>query len=76
MTDPRHLANQLVDDRAVDRAARRVAATLAAMHAFADTRAAAVYPREVRRLAWRAATAVAELLEVAEAARAREEVVR
>lgn len=73
MIDPRHLADQLADDQAVDRQARRVAGTLAALHAFADTRAATVYPREVRRLAWRAATALAELLEVAEAARAREE---
>lgn len=73
MTDPRHLADLLLDDHAVDRQARRVAGTLAALHAFTATSAATVYTAEVRRLAWRAAVAVAELLEVAAAARAREE---
>lgn len=73
MTDPRHLAEQLTDDQAVAAAARRLGGRLASLHAFGNTPSALVYPREHRRLAWRAATALADLLEVAAAARVREE---
>lgn len=72
MIDPRHLADHLLDDQAVAAAAGRLGGRLASLHAFGATPAARTYRLEHRRLAWRVAMALAELLEVAEAARARD----
>ena len=67
LADARLLADLLVDDAKVRQAAVRLGGRLASLHQFSRCPTALLYLPEHRRLAWRAAMAVAELLEAAAA---------